>query len=235
MASTHSPTRRRLTSPMRTVGRPAASILTTATSVRRSAPTMRALNSRRSGSVTMTSSAPSTTWALVMMKPSALTMKPEPTPRWRGSSAPGAGGRRGSGRPGSGMPKRRRNSSISGSISGGWPRGAARPRSSVRMLTTAGPTRSTRSAKSGSATVGLACAAAGVTPPAASISASAAAASQALPDCIRDIVFIPLSMGMACPSAGTSRADTAAPGFNAGATARRQSARRWPSVRRPSP
>ena len=42
---------------------------------------MRAFSSRLSVSVTMTSSAPSTTCALVMMKPSALRMKPEPTPR----------------------------------------------------------------------------------------------------------------------------------------------------------
>ena len=48
-------------------GKPVALILTTATSVRLSAPTIFALNSRLSVSVTTTSSAPSTTCALVMM------------------------------------------------------------------------------------------------------------------------------------------------------------------------
>ena len=85
MAMTHSPTRSRLTSPIFTGERPLASILTTATSVRLSAPTTRALNSRLSGRVTMSSSAPSTTWALVMIRPSALSTKPDPTPRGRSS------------------------------------------------------------------------------------------------------------------------------------------------------
>jgi hypothetical protein len=52
---------------MRTVGRLAASILITATSVRLSAPTTFALNSRLSVSRTSISSAPSTTCALVRM------------------------------------------------------------------------------------------------------------------------------------------------------------------------
>ena len=52
-----------------------------------------ALNSRLSVSVTMTSSAPSTTCALVITKPSALRMKPEPTPRCCGSSSPPRGPR----------------------------------------------------------------------------------------------------------------------------------------------
>ena len=161
MAITHSPTFRRSVLPMRTAGRPDASILTTATSVRVSAPTMRALNSRLSGSVTRTSSAPSTTCALVMMKPSPVRMKPEPTPRGWGcsSSARGLPRRPGPGVPGMGMPKRRKNSSIWGSIS-------ARPlrvgRSVVRMLTTLGPTRSTSSVKSGRLPI---CAAAGADQP----------------------------------------------------------------------
>ena len=54
-----------------------------------------ALNSRLSVSVTSTSSAPSTTWALVRTKPSALRMKPEPTPR--GCGSPSGRGRRGAG------------------------------------------------------------------------------------------------------------------------------------------
>ncbi|MOA60485.1 hypothetical protein D3C78_1853780 [compost metagenome] len=66
MAMTHSPTLRRLTSPTLTAGRPAASIFTTATSVRLSEPMILALNSRLSVRVTMTSDAPSTTCALVI-------------------------------------------------------------------------------------------------------------------------------------------------------------------------
>ena len=52
IAITHSPTRSLLTSPIFTAGRPVASILTTATSVRLSAPMILALNSRLSVSVT---------------------------------------------------------------------------------------------------------------------------------------------------------------------------------------
>ncbi len=65
MAITHSPTLSLETSPIRTVGRPLASIRTRATSERLSAPMILALNSRLSARVTITSSAPSTTWALV--------------------------------------------------------------------------------------------------------------------------------------------------------------------------
>ncbi len=140
MAITHSPTRKRDTSPMRTVGKRVASILTTAMSVRRSAPTTRAENSRPSVSVTTTSSAPSTTCALVMMKPSALRMKPEPTPRGRSTPGPPCGpcGPRGPTPGGIGTPKRRKNSSIKSFGAAGpapW-----RTRSMVRILTTAGPT-----------------------------------------------------------------------------------------------
>ncbi len=147
IAITHSPTRSRATSPMRTVGKRVASILTTATSVRRSAPTTRAVNSRSSLRVTTTSSAPSTTCALVKMKPSAVRMKPEPTPRGRSTSGPpscGPCGPRGAMPGGSGMPKRRKNSCI-------WSSGEPlrRTRSMVRMLTTAGPTWSTNTVKSG--------------------------------------------------------------------------------------
>ena len=149
MAITHSPTFRRFTSPIFTGARPVASIFTTATSERRSAPTMRALNSRLSVSVTMTSSAPSTTWALVMMKPSAVSTKPEPTPRCCGSSSWLRGLPRRSGWLGRGMPKRRKNSSMFGSMKPPG-RSALVRRSVVRMLTTEGPTRSARSVKSGS-------------------------------------------------------------------------------------
>ena len=83
MASTHSPTLICAGSPSFTTGRPLASIFTTAMSVALSAPTTLPLNSRRSMRRTRTSSAPSTTCALVRMVPSASTMKPEPMP-WRG-------------------------------------------------------------------------------------------------------------------------------------------------------
>ncbi|MCC2673941.1 MAG: hypothetical protein K0R58_888 [Ramlibacter sp.] len=67
IAITHSPTFSLLTSPIRTNGRPVASILMTATSVRLSGvPITFALNSLLSGKVTSTSSAPSTTCAFVM-------------------------------------------------------------------------------------------------------------------------------------------------------------------------
>ncbi len=81
MASTHSPTFRRLASPRRTAGRPVASILISATSERRSLPITLAVNSRLSVSRTVTVSPASTTWALVRMNPSALMMKPEPSDR----------------------------------------------------------------------------------------------------------------------------------------------------------
>ena len=159
MAITHSPTRSLPTSPKRTVGRPLASILSTATSVRLSAPTTLALNSRLSVRRTMTSSAPSTTWALVITRPSAATMNPEPTPRGAPplpSPSPSSGWgwpRRGSCWRGIGMPKKRRkNSCISASgmppPCGPWAVLVA-TLVDVRMLTTAGPTCSTRSAKSG--------------------------------------------------------------------------------------
>lgn len=80
MASTHSPTCRSRVLPRRTVGRFLASILSTVTSVLGSAPSTLARNSRRSVSLTVTSVAPRTTWALVSTSPSALTMKPEPWP-----------------------------------------------------------------------------------------------------------------------------------------------------------
>jgi hypothetical protein len=139
MAITHSPTFRRLTSPIFTKGRPVASIFTTATSVRLSAPMMRALNSRLSVSVTMTSSAPSTTCALVMMKPSALRMKPEPTPRCCGSSSPPPRGAR----RGSGAARQRDAEAAEELLHVGVDvrrRRPHAPRSRVRMLTTDGPT-----------------------------------------------------------------------------------------------
>ena len=78
MATTPSPGSTPDGSPMRTVGRPAASILSSATSATASSPTRRALNSRRSGSFTLICVPRATTCALVRMSPSSLTMKPVP-------------------------------------------------------------------------------------------------------------------------------------------------------------
>ena len=149
IAITHSPTLRRLESPILTAGKPLASILTTATSVRLSAPTMRALNSRLSVRVTITSSAPSTTCALVMMKPSAVRMKPEPTPRGCSSSWGRLGRGPWRGTLGRGTPKKRRKNSCMSSSPA--PPCGLPPRffSRVRMFTTEGPTCSTSSVKSG--------------------------------------------------------------------------------------
>ena len=80
MAITHSPGISAWLLPSGKVGRPVALILITATSVLSSRPSTLALNSRRSVSFTVTSWAPRTTCALVRIKPSALTMKPEPWP-----------------------------------------------------------------------------------------------------------------------------------------------------------
>ena len=67
-------------------GRSFASIFTTAMSVCLSVPRTLPLNSRLSVRRTMISSASSTTWAFVMMRPSAEMMKPEPVPRCSGIS-----------------------------------------------------------------------------------------------------------------------------------------------------
>jgi len=70
------------------------SILMSAMSVRLSLPMTLALYSRLSVSLTVISSAPSTTCSLVRMKPSLLMMKPEPSERlsWRGPCCcPGRG------------------------------------------------------------------------------------------------------------------------------------------------
>ena len=149
---THSPTLSRLTSPTFTAGKPLASILTSAISLRLSEPMILALNSRLSVRVTKTSSAPSMTCALVMIRPSADKTKPEPTPR--GCSSSCCCGRFGwgdgcwRGTLGIGRPKRRKNSNISS-----WPPPSGPPLgatfSRVRIFTTDGPTCSTRSVKSG--------------------------------------------------------------------------------------
>ena len=134
IAATHSPVLARFESPMRTTGRLVASILTSATSVRRSTPSTLALNSRLSVSFTVTSVASATTWALVRMVPSALTIKPEPWPCEGCARSCGTG-----------TPKRRKNSNA-GSLGS---TAALRLSETTLMLTTAGPSRSTRALKSG--------------------------------------------------------------------------------------
>ena len=77
-AMTHSPT---LTLSLLAIGRVGRSFALTfirARSVLLSVPMMRAENSRLSLSVTVSSSAPSTTWLLVTIYPSLLMMTPEP-------------------------------------------------------------------------------------------------------------------------------------------------------------
>ncbi|KGD28562.1 protease Do domain protein [Burkholderia pseudomallei] len=78
IATTHWPTLLCAGSPIFTIGRPEASIFSTATSDCLSAPTTFALYSRLSVSFTVTTFAPSITCALVRIYPSALMMKPEP-------------------------------------------------------------------------------------------------------------------------------------------------------------
>ena len=127
--------------------------------MRLSAPIIFALYSRLSVKVTMTSSAPSTTCALVITKPSDVRIKPEPTPRGWASSC-GAGERSGRGLRGvpgvpgvklggMGIPKRLKNSSICSSAPPPPLAAAALDFSEVRMFTTDGETCSTRSVKSG--------------------------------------------------------------------------------------
>src|SRR6266481_931927 len=81
IASTHSPTFSVRESPSFTVGRSLAPILMIAISDFGSTPTTLAVYSRRSVRRTVTSLAPLTTCALVMITPSALMMNPEPSPR----------------------------------------------------------------------------------------------------------------------------------------------------------
>jgi len=94
-------------------------------SVPGSAPIFLALNSRWSPRCTEISSAASTTWRLVKIKPSSLTMTPEPSPRSISRPVP----------PGPGAPKKSLN-----------PRGV-RTVLLVWMLTTLGATLCTMGAK----------------------------------------------------------------------------------------
>ncbi|MNN47918.1 hypothetical protein D3C81_1623620 [compost metagenome] len=80
-AMTQSPTRGAAASSKLTNGKASPSTLMTARSVPSSRPIRRAFSSRPSLSLTLISSAFSTTWLLVTMKPSAEIRKPEPAPR----------------------------------------------------------------------------------------------------------------------------------------------------------
>ena len=131
MAQTHSPMRSVDESPSGATGRfDCPSTFSSAMSVSGSAPTTRARSERPSDSFTRMRSAPSMTWLLVRILPSASTMKPLPEPR-RGAS--------------------RERSNISGAS--GSPRrlrrreSAAGPALVASMFTTAAFTRSTTSAK----------------------------------------------------------------------------------------
>src|SRR5882762_448307 len=81
IASTHSPTFSVRESPSFTVGRSLAPILMMAISDFGSTPRTLAVYSRRSVRRTVTSLAPLTTCALVIITPSGLMMNPEPSPR----------------------------------------------------------------------------------------------------------------------------------------------------------
>src|SRR5215469_2732741 len=140
MASTHCPTTSELEFPSVTVGRLSAGILITATSETLSTPMTLAVYSRRSVSCTVTRVAPSTTWALVRMRPSGWMMKPEPSPRM-GCCSGGAW---------KGRPRKNGANGLLG------PNGLLSPSSGAfsmtRMLTTAGPNFFTSVVKSGSIT-----------------------------------------------------------------------------------
>ncbi len=117
MATTQSPMSRSRLRPIRATGKFAPSIFTTATSVRASSPSSRAGKFRPSRRVTTMESAPVTTCWLVMIIPSAVTMKPEPRP-WTTCSAPGG--------------RKNRSNTV---------RGRARSRRTTFTLTTAGAIR----------------------------------------------------------------------------------------------
>src|SRR4030088_1460019 len=164
IASTHSPTLSPRESPSFTVGRSLPGILMIAMSDFGSTPTTLAVNSRRSGRRTVTSLAPWTTCALVMMTPSGRMMNPEPSPRigcgcgiWNGWPwKNGANGLLGpKGLLSLGLP-------LSPELSSPCELKAADTLLTTLMLTTAGPYFCTMLLKSGSIVAGLAAAGAGV-------------------------------------------------------------------------
>ena len=130
MAIAHSPTCRASESPKLTIGRFSPLILTTAISVKGSAPTTCPSKVRPSLRVTVTWFAPSTTWALVRISPLVFMINPEPIPLWVCFS----------GIEGICPPKNCRNIGSSKP----WGAWVVTVREAL-ILTTAGPTRSTTS------------------------------------------------------------------------------------------
>src|SRR4029077_2817626 len=173
IASTHSPTFSPRESPILTVGRSLAAILMIAMSDFLSTPTTLAVYSRRSVRRTVTSLAPSTTCALVMMTPSGRMMNPEPSPRngcgcgiWNGRPRKnGANGLLGPNGLLLGLLLWRSLALSWGSseFSSPWELQEVDTLLTTLMLTTAGPYFCTMLLKSGSIVAGLAAAGAGVT------------------------------------------------------------------------
>src|SRR6266699_1195835 len=187
IASTHSPTLSERDSPSLTVGRSLAEIFRIAMSDLGSTPTTLAVYSRRSVRRTVTSLAPFTTCALVMMTPSGRMMNPDPSPRI------GCGA--GIWKPNRGMPRKKGANGLLGpkgsfSLGPSFSSGFSSPCElkdvgtlvTTLMLTTAGPYLCTMALKSGSVTVGVGEPGAGVTglaPVAAAAGAAAAAVATA--------------------------------------------------------
>src|SRR5438105_3350438 len=177
IASTHSPTLSERDSPSLTVGRSLAEIFRIAMSDLGSTPTTLAVYSRRSVRRTVTSLAPFTTCALVMMTPSGRMMNPDPSPRI------GCGA--GIWKPNGGMPRKKGANGLLGP-KGSFSSGFSSPCElkdvgtlvTTLMLTTAGPYFCTMALKSGSVTVGVGEPGAGVTglAPVAAAAGTAAAA-----------------------------------------------------------
>src|SRR6267154_1432229 len=146
--------------------------------------------SRRSVRRTVTSLAPSTTCALVMMTPSGRTMNPEPSPRigcgcgiWNGGPRKnGANGLLGpNGLPlGLSLGLALGLALLSSELSSPWELQEVDTLATTLMLTTAGPYFCTMLLKSGSIVAGLAAAGAGVTGLAAAAAVLAAPGIAAL-------------------------------------------------------
>src|SRR5437879_4013115 len=187
IASTHSPTLSPRESPILTVGRSLAGMRRIAISDFGSTPTTLAMYSRRSVRRTVTSLAPSTTCALVMMTPSARTMNPEPSPRigcgcgiWNGR--PRKNGANGLLGPNGLLPLGLSLGLglLSSELSSPWELQEVDTLLTTVTLTTAGPYFCTMLLKSGSIVAGLAAAGAGVTGLAAAAAVLAALGIAAL-------------------------------------------------------
>src|SRR5258707_6704258 len=170
IASTHSPTLSPRESPILTVGRSLAGMRMTAISDFGSTPTTLAVYSRRSVRRTVTSLAPLTTCALVMITPSGRMMNPEPSPRvgcgcgiWNGRPRKnGANGLLGpNGLLSLGLSLGL--ALLSSELSSPWELQEVDTLATTLMLTTAGPYFCTMLLKSGSIVAGLAAAGARVT------------------------------------------------------------------------